>query len=119
MLLPVLQKGIKEFPRQLRFIGADEQRRIAEHGVEQQTLISIGAGVEMVAVAEIHRSIGQLEALTGIFARQLQQNGFQEFAGNLLAFRDFRDLDRGAVATRRQIQQGTQGIAGFLGNHAA
>ena len=51
----------------------------------------------------------------GLF--QLQQNGFQEFAGNSLFFGDLGNLHRVTVTAGSQKQQGAQGVTGLLGNH--
>ena len=49
---------------------------------------------------------------------ELQQNGLKEFAGNLLAFGDFGDLDGRTFAAGGQVQQGAQGVTGFLRNNS-
>src|SRR5450432_64319 len=52
---PVILDRVKDFPRQLDFFMAWEQRRIAEQDVENQALVSFGTRLrEGLPVGEVH-----------------------------------------------------------------
>src|SRR4051794_11844417 len=76
-VVPGFADAVHNLPGGFDFIAADEERGIAEHGFEQQTLVSLGrVSAEFRIVAEMHSDGANFEARAGNFAVEMQGDAF-------------------------------------------
>ena len=83
LAFPAFADRIHDLPRGFHFVAADEQRRVAHDGFEQQPLVRLRrVRAELGIVAEVHPHRAHGEARAGDFAVEPQGNSLVRLEAN-------------------------------------